>query len=152
MDATPSAFKHPDRVNKTYVEAGGNQHAELKIILTLRDPVSRELFLYNHIWTSHVRFNTTDQWYDKPVNVETGTIYDFDKYVENVLKIQLDNSSITNVGSYMYNIKRWTRYFKRNQILILSYDELLYYPSMAQGRVREFLGKDFAVIIPKVNI
>ena len=84
MDATPSAFKHPDRVNKIYVAAGGNQHAKLKIILTLREPVSRELSLYNHMRNTHIRVNSTDQWYDKHVTSETGALYDFDEYVENV--------------------------------------------------------------------
>jgi len=151
MDATPSAFKYPDRVHETYVEAGGNQHAELKIILTLRDPVSRELSLYNHMRNMHARDNTTDQWYDMYVTSETGALYDFDEYVENVLKKKLAGSSF-RVGYYADNIKRWTNFFKRNQILILSYDELLYNTSMTQDRVRKFLGKDLPGIIPKMNV
>ena len=151
MDATQNTFKYPDKVHKTCVVAGRNQHAKLKIILTLREPVSRELSLYNYIRNAHVKFNTTDRWYDI-VTSETGALYDFDEYVENALKKKLADSSVTNVGYYADNIKRWTRYFKRNQILILSYDELLYNTSMVQDRVREFLGKDLPGIIPKMNV
>ena len=59
MDATPATLYCAKQVYETYMEAGGNQAAKLKMILILRDPASRELSLYNH--KKYVYARTQDQ-------------------------------------------------------------------------------------------
>jgi len=49
MDATPDSLAFADRVHSSYKSAGADQLAAVKIIVVLREPVSRELSLYNHL-------------------------------------------------------------------------------------------------------
>mmetsp|Transcript_19282 Transcript_19282/g.56237 ORF Transcript_19282/g.56237 Transcript_19282/m.56237 type:complete len:284 (-) Transcript_19282:1704-2555(-) len=48
MDATPNYLPYARKVRRMYEDAGGRQADGLKIIVILREPVSRELSLYNH--------------------------------------------------------------------------------------------------------
>lgn len=53
MDATPNTLIFPEKVHKTYTEdnttASHEQLQQLKIILILREPISRQLSRYNHM-------------------------------------------------------------------------------------------------------
>ena len=46
MDATPDYLTYPERIYETYSQA--NALPTLKVMLVIREPVSRELSLYNH--------------------------------------------------------------------------------------------------------
>ena len=49
VDATPETFLFPRRVKEVYDLAGKRALEELKIIIVVREPVARELSLYNHL-------------------------------------------------------------------------------------------------------
>ena len=86
MDATPNTLYYAKEVYETYMEAGGNQAAKLKMILILRDPASRELSLYNHKKHDYARTQDQNQWYSNILSKEDGSIMGFDKYVQDVVK------------------------------------------------------------------
>ena len=88
MDATPDTIRHSKHVSDTYLKAGGNQHADLKIILVLRDPAARELSLYNHMVVEYLKTKSRDEWFSV-VAKEDGLAMSFDEYVTNVLEPDL---------------------------------------------------------------
>ena len=49
MDATPDTFPFAERVRAIYEQAGGGQVDSVQFIVILRDPIARELSLYNHL-------------------------------------------------------------------------------------------------------
>ena len=94
MDATPDTFQVPERVKATYLEAdddgddegggGGHHHHHhrqldnLKIMVILREPISRELSLYNHLRCQYLQYMKDDpskitDWHRKIEKHETTT-------------------------------------------------------------------------------
>jgi len=140
MDATPATLLHPNQVYDTYLEAGNDELANLKIILTIRDPGSRELSLYNHMRGLYLESKIYG-WYSiiAPDNL---TALDFDSYVDQVLGPNPDNNIMLKSSYYAQFLKRWTEKFSRKQILVLSYDELHVSPKVTQDRICKFLGVD----------
>merc|ERR1740124_1702229 len=150
MDATPNYFLHPKNVHATYYEAGGNQHDQLKIILIVRDPAARELSLYNHMVDQYTAEGAGDNWFN--IIASKGEVLGFDEYVDSVLKINLAQKSRGKESFYGDNLEEWTKYFARDQILVLSYDELHMTPELTQRRVRGFLGVDAADFSGKISV
>ena len=52
---------------------------------------------------------------------------------------------------YFNNLEEWMRYFTRDQILVLSYDEVRMKPEIAQKRIRKFVGSDFTGNLPIIQ-
>jgi len=153
MDATPATFLYPREFNETYLNAGGDQAAQLKIILILRDPGSRELSLYNHLRSLYLEFKAKDDWYSMIAPNGT-TFLDFDTYVDEVFEPNPDNIKWFETSYYANHLEQWIKYFSREQILVLTYDELQTNPELTQNRVRKFLGAnetEFSAVIRESN-
>ena len=151
MDATPNTFRFPKKVHDTYHEAGAGQISKVKIILVVRDPISRELSLYNHMLTKYLETQSKDAWFSE-VASEDGSALGFDEYVEKVLEPNLaEVNQGLKTSFYAHNIGEWSRYFSRDQILVLSYDEVHMKPKLAQDRVCNFLGSNFPGELPVSN-
>jgi len=151
MDATPDTLRHPELVSDTYHKAGGSQHAELKIILIVRDPVSRELSLYNHMVVEYQLHRARDEWYSV-IAAEDGSIMTFDEYVKSYTVPLITSINERNMTFYPNNISEWSKFFKRKQLLVLSYDEVHLEPNKAQDRIREFIGSEFPGELPVSNV
>ena len=151
MDATPDTFAFPERVRSIYETAGGNQVNAVKIIVILRDPVDRELSLYNHL-AHDCRFldkSELNKWHKQALsNIDGSSIMSFDEFVHNVSIPALDRKDTEDFGSgrssrhglYAVHLQKWFDNFDRKQILVLSYDELCSNPQRLQQRIQSFLG------------
>mgnify|MGYP005848229249 CR=1 FL=1 len=145
MDATLDTLLFADRVRAIYDAAGGNQAIELKILVILREPVSRELSLYNHLAYDCRNLSSAERndWHNQVLKND-GTIMSFDEFVDTVsipgLKRVSGPGRSSRHGLYAKHLNNWFQLFGREQILILSYSELLKNAPKIQERVRMFLG------------
>jgi hypothetical protein len=146
-DGTPNTFSFPERVKETYDLAGKTALEELKIVIVLREPVSRELSWYNHIAAScrtdieGCNFKGRVLKNEPKAQFRTFTEYSdfvFDDYnIDGMPKWK--QQSLTE-GVYGENIEQWFHHFDRKQILVLSYDELKENETSFLHRVLSFLG------------
>ena len=145
LDATPDTLTFAERVRSVYEAAGGNQADTVKMILILREPISRELSLYNHLAFEcrclDIRERTA--WHNQIVK-DDGSIMSFDDFVHSksipaLSKLEGPGRS-TRHGLYELHLRSWFKLFDRKQILVLSYDELKRDPTKIQERIQSFLG------------
>jgi hypothetical protein len=143
MDATPDTLAFPDRVYSVYEAAG--EVDLVKIIVILREPIARELSLYNHLAHDWRTLSDSDKsdW-NRQVIKPDGTLMDFQTFVESVsipaFAKQSGPGRSTRYSMYALHLQKWFELFDRQQILVLSYDELKNHPTTLQYRVRKFLG------------
>jgi hypothetical protein len=129
-----------------YKAAG--QESTLKIIVILREPVSRELSLYNHLAHDCRCLDDASKrnaW-QRQVTKEDGSIMSFDEFVRDTSLPAFTRKDgpgrSTRHGMYVTHLREWFRLFDRSQILVLSYDELQRHPEKVQERIQSFLGLD----------
>ena len=146
MDATPNTLAFPDRVSELYSQVERSAISKLKLIVILREPISREMSLYNHKRADFERNPDKTSWYGD-VAFTNGTIKTFEQYAE----YRLTNPSDIDYGKYVDHLKRWVSFFSRNQLLVLSYDELKSNPAVSQWRIQQFLGGKFAGALQEAN-
>jgi Sulfotransferase domain len=146
MDATPDTLPFAERVRGTYEAAGGDQRHFVKIIVILRDPIARELSLYNHL-AYLCRYTNSSQrnGWEKQVARDDGSILSFDEFIFERSIPALGNKRSTRFGMYAVHLRKWFELFDRKQILVLSYDELRYHPNRLLERVKSFLGLGFVL-------
>ena len=139
LDATPDTFQHADRVKSIYESAGGNQSETVKLIVILRDPVARELSMYNHMSFEYrkARPPQPTEWYYE-VARKDGSILSFDEFVETVTMRTLNVGNCD--GLYAMHLQKWFHHFSRQQILVLSYDEFSRDEQKVRERIQGFLG------------
>lgn len=124
----------------------------VKIIVILREPVSRELSLYNHLAFECRRLGTAEsgaripcgyEWH-RQVEKSDGSVMSFDDFVleRSIPAFGRDAGPgrSTRHGMYALHLRQWFDLFDREQILVLSYDEMLNHPETFQGRIQTFLG------------
>ena len=121
------------------------------MIVILREPVSREMSLYNHKTVEFLKTQKENDWYSDVAFANNGTIMSFDQYSTSVLKDQLSNLHWKSTGKYVDYLKLWASYFDRDQLLVLSYNELKQDPDKVQWRVQLFLGGTFRGELPHDN-
>lgn len=157
MDATPNYPPYARKVRRMYEAAGGGQAEALKIIISLREPVSRELSLYNH--KTHEARKNSDNFpfwrgvvdYDMSERTKQIELLSFGKFVEQntIPSVNTTDGSCTFRGHvnqclslYAYFLERWMRLFNHDQILVVSFDELKNDQARVMWRIRQFLGLD----------
>jgi len=142
MDATPDTLPFAERVRSIYDAAG--EASNLRIIVILREPVSRELSLYNHLAFDCRRLDAAKrtEWHKQVTKTDDSTL-SFDEFVRDVSVPALHRESgpgrSTRHGLYATHLHQWFELFDRNQILVLSYDELQQDPQQLQERIQTFL-------------
>jgi hypothetical protein len=145
IDATPDTLPFADRVRSVYEAAKGEQVKTVKIIVILREPVSRELSLYNHLAFDCRRLPDAERtaWHKQAIK-ENGYLMSFDEFVFEksipAVGIETGPGQSTRHGMYATHMRKWFKLFDRKQILVLSYDELLSHPEKFQERIQVFLG------------
>eukprot|EP00797_Seminavis_robusta_P018732 Sro280_g107070.2 (218) ;mRNA; r:51573-52226 len=146
LDATPDTLPFADRVRATYESAGGQQVKKVKIIVILREPVSRELSLYNHLAFDCRRLPSSERndWHNQAVK-DDGSVMSFDDFVMErslpALERETGPGRSTRHSLYATHLRKWFELFDRSQILVLSYDELRFHPEKTQERIQSFLGR-----------
>lgn len=145
LDATPDTLQFAPRVRMTYEHAGGNQVSTVRIMVILRDPVARELSLYNHL--AHdcrtLPEEERNSWHNQVLGDDGRTILSFDDFVQQRSRPALQNTSdgrSTRHSLYAQHLSAWFTHFSRSQILVLSYEELVQNPARLQQRICSFLG------------
>mmetsp|Transcript_26560 Transcript_26560/g.64762 ORF Transcript_26560/g.64762 Transcript_26560/m.64762 type:complete len:297 (-) Transcript_26560:77-967(-) len=156
VDATPDTLQFAERVYNCYKAAGGNQSRLVKIMVILREPILRELSLYNHLAYDcrYLPQSERTPWQEQVLNSD-GDIMSFDEFVAQVSLPGLEAKSgpgrSTRHGFYAAHLKKWFELFDRSQILVLSYQELQENPRKLQGRIQKFLGREIAGELTRAN-
>ncbi|KAL3816359.1 hypothetical protein ACHAXA_000437 [Cyclostephanos tholiformis] len=140
IDATPKYAHHAIRIADFYRQYGGL--LSLKVMMILREPISRELSAYNH-----KKANSVNLAYMSKTNNHVGRKFllkknytSFDEYVDEELVLDLTTNSRNAHSLYSTHLRQWFDVLQRDQIMILSYHELITDPVTFQRRVEGFLG------------
>jgi len=134
IDGTPEYMKFPKRIRQIYDEQGTAD--QLKIIFTLREPVSREISWYQH----RLRDCKTEA-YARGVCDNNGNPKTFGSVMQSEVMVKLRHQNYNHMYStYAQYLTHWFEEFDRStQILILSYDEAKSDPNRFLQRIHEFL-------------
>lgn len=146
MDASPNTLPHPDHVEKVYKEAGGDHLDNLKVVAILREPVARELSLYNHKLFSFEKTKLHNQWFSD-VAKKDGTTNEFYQHVDTIINDFVNGQKewgAARQSFYAEHLKNWFSFVKRENFLIINYDEYQKTPRHVDQRIRDFLGLDFS--------
>ena len=144
LDATPNTLTFPDHVEATYKQAGGDHLKNLKVVAILREPVIRELSLYNNKEYAFQQTKDKNQWYSD-VGKDDGSAKSFDEYLDVVLGgMEPTEWGIGNMGLYAEHLKKWFSFVDRNNFLVISYEEVEQDHEKVDHRIRNFLGQEFA--------
>ena len=148
LDATPDTLPFAQRVCDTYKAV--KQIDSLKIIVILREPISRELSLYNHLAFDcrNLCEKERTSWHNQVID-EDGSILSFDNFVLNKSIPALETESgvgrSTRHGLYAKHLSKWFEIFDRKNILVLSYDELKNIPRNYRTVLESFWNKKYLV-------
>lgn len=158
LDATPDTLAFAHRVHDIYQLAGCV--SAVKIIVILRDPIARELSLYNHLAFACRNLDSSELsgWHQQ-VTKPDNTIMTFDEFVQSVtMPALVTNESedrglgrSSRYGLFADHLQEWFELFNRDQILVLSYDELQTEPGKLQERIQVFLGRTVLGNISQAN-
>jgi Sulfotransferase domain len=140
IDASPGAMAHPEKAKQIYDEQGAAD--QLRTIFILRDPVSRQLAIYNEM--RHQVQNYGPPNWTEPILYENGTMRSFMQVQRDTIVRDFQSGrGYTLYGNYVHWLRLWISYFDRKQILVLSYDELINDPYTGLRRIYEFLDITF---------
>ena len=148
MDATPNYATHAIRIGNFYRESVPSNYSVantpldgfvqgLKVMMILREPVSRELSWYNH------KASTSGLWEEDVLKFN----HSFDEYTDEELlrkptQFLDDGQCYGRICRSLYSklISQWLQVIPRSQMLILSYQELKNDPGTFMKRIEDFLG------------
>ena len=164
MDGTPGTQFLSNRIKQFYLQYKSqllHNPKDIKVMMILREPISRELSWYNHMkfkfiqdpnhqsWQKYVarpivdatKITSTTTTTTTTTNVrnEIGEVYTFDEYIENVWYPKVMKNGTYIRGYYVKYIKEWMEWIPRNQILLLSQDEMITNPNQFLQRISDFL-------------
>lgn len=156
LDATPDTLQFAERVHSCYTAAGGNQCRLVKIIAILREPIQRELSLYNHLAYDcrYLPELERTSWQDQVLRID-GAIMTFDEFVDKVSipgrVSKSDAGRSSRHGLYATYLEKWFELFDRSQILVLSYQELERNPRLLQERIQRLLQRTIPGELSRAN-
>ncbi|XP_071949263.1 heparan sulfate glucosamine 3-O-sulfotransferase 1-like [Antedon mediterranea] len=163
MEKTPKYFIYPDVPRKICDDISPN----VKIIIIVRDPVTRAISDYVHEDESRARMKVEGQRKDRLTpslspemeairnihrridkqNIERAGLNIYSKLGETFEDSVVDENgdvvrtnAIVDSGIYVVHILRWMEYFPRNQILIIDGDAFIKDPVPALQKVEDFIG------------
>jgi hypothetical protein len=103
---------------------------EMKLILIVRNPVTRIISHFTHLLENNM------------VKITGNSNITFEKRVNFIIKNINNNdvkNSIVRRCKYAYNYKQWLKYFPREQMLILNGENFIVNPYQEIKKVEEFL-------------
>lgn len=138
-------MEFPQRVSDLYNEASaGDARSKLRLIFVVREPVERELVVYNMKANDYNQSaDKKNGWFADAVESD-GSLMSFTRYSLGKLRFYIkDKAAFYRSGLYAMHLKVWAKLFDRSQILVLNYDELRDDPSKVQWRIQQFIGRKF---------
>jgi Sulfotransferase domain len=153
LDGTPDTMVYADLVKNIFDQNGSTK--DLKVVFILREPVSREISRYNHQLRLALSPNPSTGW-GKQIMKRNGTIKSFMEDAEvQILRPIATQSLDKQKSAYAHHLRRWFALFDREQILVLSYDELKSNQTRFLQRLHEFLnipiGNATSMVLPYKN-
>ena len=133
-EATPEYLLHhhvPKRVSQILPDA--------KIIILLRNPADRAYSHYQH----NIRLEREPASFEDAIVEETKRIKEDVKMHtvnEKYFGFRHRHYSYLTRGLYAEQIERWLKYFSREEILIIKFEELMAFPQKKYFEVLQFLG------------
>lgn len=150
MDASPNYLPFAERVLAAYNRLGPLAIDSLRILLVLRDPIARELSLYNHKANLYRSGGPSSQegFWRNVVSDDGESLLTFGEFARKTVLRRLSTGKCNGrkfhrmqcYGLYARHLAQWMQYFRHDQILVLSYEELSNDPERLAWRVRSFLG------------
>jgi hypothetical protein len=155
LDATPTSFAMPKRIYSYFERNGGLEG--LLIMLSLREPISRDLSQYNmhvNLCLNKMLSGKGAQWCRNAIRNHTGEVQTYQEAGVRTFSEWLTMLTFKNCqtpekvaegysgwcrGYYAPYVREWFRLFGRERILVLSYQELNRNPDSYMSRVKEFL-------------
>jgi len=138
MDATPKNNVFAERIYEIYTGAGVDL-SSVKMAMTVREPVSRQISWYHHLFREFTKGNS------KPSRVVKGGVAKtFETFMQSSVLPQIENGS--NQGLYGVHLQKWFDLFPRENILIMSYDEFKSNQTAFLERIHLFL--DLPIVRP----
>jgi len=148
FDGTPETMMHPKKVKEIY-EKNGQPAGPDKMLMILREPVSREISWYNH------KLRILEEHEDPPGWAKT-LLQPNSTTEAKPFRTVMEQTVIPNFsrgvydwqyGTYAHWLRQWFELFDRStSILILSFDELQRDPNAVLARVHAFL--DLPAVAP----
>ncbi len=132
-DKSPYYLFHPlvpERVHSLY--------PDVKILVILRNPVDRAYSQYWHNIRNKVETLTFEEVIEQEPERLKG---EFEKLISDPTykSYNYQKFSYQERGKYIEQLKRWLNYFKPEQILVITNDELRNKPKKTMGKVFDFL-------------
>jgi len=140
LDATPNTMPYAKRVYDLYAQQGLAN--EVKIIFSLREPVSREISWYDHLRRSYQQ-GETQQYVLNILKPQSTTPRTFAEWSESNIIPGIEKQNPNQFGLYSLSLKKWLELFPRRNILILPYSDFKADPATFLHRLDEFLGLPF---------
>ena len=141
LDTTPRYFNVPARIHSFYKAVN---YTLPKIMMVLREPISRELSYYNQV-LFHFRSSShpMQDWASFIAHPDDSTrAMTFDEYVTLNVLPAIQNGQ--GFGVYAPVLQEWIELFgadfRKDNILVLDYDELNNKEESALNRIKKFLG------------
>ena len=153
MDATPAHFLFAERVNEFYSQPGLEEYRKkLKLILIIREPISREISLYNHKIVEFTKDPNPSNWF-ADVARKDGSIRSLDEHMYEIVKPTITNPRKKRGRDSIYVdfLADWFENFPRDQLLILSKAEFDENSDSFKQRLETFLGQSFTKDFHRVN-
>ncbi len=132
-EATPRYLYHPSSPKRVFEII-----PHIKLIVLLRNPIDRA---YSH-YQMEVSSGNEELSFENAIDQEKNRIsYDMQKMEndENFYSVNFYRKSYLTRGIYVNQIKRWFKYFPREQFLILKSEDLYSDPSKTYSKVLDFL-------------
>ena len=132
-EATPRYLYHPHSPKRVF-EILPN----VKLIVLLRNPVDRS---YSH-YQMEVSSGNEELTFEEAIEQEEDRINDDMKKMEqdeNYYSVNFYRKSYITRGKYVQQLKRWLKFFPKDQILILKSEDLYSEPSKIYNQVLNFL-------------
>ncbi len=133
-EASPSYVFHPQAPERVAALV-----PDVRLIVLVRDPVERALSHYHHevaLGREELPFEEALEREDERLAGELERMRDDPAYFSHAWW----NHTYLARGRYAEQLDRWLAQFPREQLLVLSNDELAVQPEETYGRVLEFLG------------
>ncbi|GAB6021422.1 hypothetical protein CHUAL_004031 [Chamberlinius hualienensis] len=119
MEKTPSYFVTKEVPRRVY-----NMSKDIKLLVVVRDPVTRAISDYAQTVSKRHHMKTFDEL----------------AYINNVTGLVDTSWGAIRIGVYAKYLERWLRYFSRHQLHFVSGEGLIRDPAGEMAKVQDFLG------------
>lgn len=142
VDATPGYIGKPKSLVMMKKMIPECIHKDLRFILVLREPLSRDLSWFNHL-----------RQRNEPKSQKKENQKQYERYLERNIKSYPSTSdkNILYRGRYVEQLEQFWRLFPRNQTLVFSYETLVDHYADSLRRVAEFLKIDEGPLLKREN-